>query len=504
MIRLAARAAAALTMVVALGACGTSGPKSVATTVGPMPPVPAGLAAFYHQKLTWRKCNGDLCTWLRVPVDYSHPDGAQIKLGVLKVPASDPSHRVGALIVNPGGPGASGMDFASAGAQGYFGQALTEHYDIVGFDPRGVGVSDPINCGNTAQTDAMVSSIPAPITTAEWEQSNAAARVYMQRCVALSGALARHVSTMEAARDMDIIRAALGQPKLDYFGASYGTYLGATYAELFPKNVGRMVLDGAVDPALSTVQMNLQQAASLQVALDSYLANCVAQADCPLGTSVAAAEAKVGHLLQELQAHPLPTGTSRALNAGYAMRGVWAPLYVRDNWPQLTAALRQVIQQHTGGKLLALADSYDDRDAQGYTDNALAAQTVINCLDNDDYLPWKQAKKLTPEFVKASPVFGRAFVALVPGCSFYPVHTHRMPAAIHAVGAAPIVVIGTTRDPVTPLSWARALAQQLASGVLVTRNGDGHTAYSEGNSCIDRAVESYLVSGTVPRNGLAC
>ncbi|HWU32934.1 MAG TPA: alpha/beta hydrolase [Marmoricola sp.] len=507
MTRWAPRVAAAAALVMALSACGTTSQSSVdpvVTTTGPMPAAASGLASYYRQKLTWRGCDGDLCAWLRVPLDYAHPRGAQIRLAVLKVPATDPARRVGALVVNPGGPGGSGVNFASAGAQGYFGKALTKYYDIVGFDPRGVGASAPINCGNTAQTDAMISAVPAPSTTAEWEAGNAIARAYMDRCLALSGAIAQHVSTVEAARDMDILRAALSQPKLDYFGASYGTFLGATYAGLFPKNVGRMVLDGAIDPALSTTQMDLQQAHSMQVALESYVSDCVAQGSCPLGANTDAAVARVGELLQQIQAHPLPTATSRELNGGFAMQGVWAPLYVRDNWPDLTAAFSEILKQHKGTKLLALADGYVDRGATAYTDNAVAAQTAVNCLDHDDYLPWQEAQKLTPEFMKASPTFGKAFATMVASCSFYPVRTGNRSAAIRATGAPPIVVIGTTRDPVTPLAWARALAQQLASGVLVTRDGDGHTAYSEGNSCINGAVERYLVGGVVPRQGLAC
>lgn len=499
----AARAVGALAALTVLAGCASSTP-AVGPSPTTMPTPPTALTSFYQQKLDWQKCGVDLCATLTVPLDYAHPGSATIKLAVLKVDATDQAHKLGALVVNPGGPGASGVQFAAAGAQGYFRKALTSRYDIVGFDPRGVGKSTAVNCGNTDQTDQVVAENPDPTTAAEWERANAITQAYLMRCQTLSGALAGHVSTVEAAHDMDVLRAALHQPKLDYFGVSYGTFLGATYANLFPGNVGRMVLDGAMDPALSTLQMTLQQARGFEVALRSYVDDCVRQSACPLGSTDEAAVARVQQFLAQAQAHPIPTGTPRELNESLAMYGIWAPLYVKANWPQLTDAFREVFTKDTARQFLDLADAYIGRDDHGYLDNSLAAQNAVNCLDRDDYTPWQQVGSLTPEFVKASPTFGRAFAAMLASCEFYPVQTHNRPAPVHAVGAAPIVVIGTTRDPATPIEWARALAQQLTSGVLVTRNGDGHTAYHTGNACIDDAVENYLVRGVVPHNGMAC
>ena len=495
------RRIAVVVAAVALAGCGEPIAKPVQA---PMPKSPTSLAKYYDQKLAWHTCGSDKCADLTVPLDYAHPDGPTIQLSVLDAPATDPSQKVGDLVVNPGGPGASGVQFAADGALGYFRSALTEHFDIVGFDPRGVSAKAAINCGDTAQTDAMAETNPNPTTPAQWASIMAIAKAYDQRCQKLSGALAGHVSTVEAAKDMDILRAALGQSKLYYFGASYGTFLGATYAGLFPKNVGRMVLDGALDPALSSKEMTLQQAHSMQVALDSYVTGCVSSSGCPLGTSVGAGIAKVQSLLTQIAERPLPTGTSRSLNEAMALYAIWAPLYVRANWPQLTSALTEALTKGTGSQLLALADAYIGRGIKSYQNNALAAQNAVNCLDHDDPVPWQQVESLVPEFEKASPTFGRAFASMLPTCSFYPVQDHHHTSAIRAEGAAPIVVIGTTRDPVTPLAWARALAGQLASGVLVTRNGDGHTAYSEGNDCINNLVEKYFVSGVVPRNGTAC
>lgn len=500
------RRVAVVFAAVVLAGCGTPVAKP-APTPTPTPPLPSSspaLATYYHQKLAWRDCGADQCADLTVPLDYAHPTGRVIKLSVLRVPATQRSHRIGALVVNPGGPGASATQFAAEGALGYFRPALTEHFDIVGFDPRGVSAKAAINCGNTAQTDAIAEANPSPRTAAEWQATIAVARSYMQRCQRLSGPLVAHVSTVEAAKDMDILRAALGEPTLNYFGASYGTFLGATYAGLFPHNVGRMVLDGALNPALSSQEMALQQARSLEVALRSYVAGCVAAKGCPLGTSVPAGVARVQQLLAQVAAHPLPTGTAHPLDEALALYAIWAPLYVRANWPQLTSALTEAIDRGRGSQMLDLAYGYIGRGTTSYDDNALAAQNAINCLDNDDPVPWQQVESLVPEFQRASPTFGRVFASLLPTCSFYPVQDHHRTSAIRAQGAAPIVVIGTTRDPVTPLGWARALASQLASGVLVTRNGDGHTAYSEGNDCINNLVEKYFVSGVVPRSGTAC
>ncbi|GAC1386318.1 MAG: alpha/beta hydrolase [Marmoricola sp.] len=498
------RRVAVVLAAVALAGCGTPVTQPAPTPTMPLPSSPPALTSYYHQKLAWRACGADQCADLSVPLDYAHPSARSIKLSVLRAPATKPSEKIGDLVVNPGGPGASGVDFAAQGALGYFRPALTEHFDIVGFDPRGVSAKAAINCGNTAQTDALAETNPSPRTPAEWQSVIAVAKAYMQRCQTLSGPLAGHVSTVEAAKDIDILRAALGQPRLYYFGASYGTFLGATYAGLFPHNVGRMVLDGALDPALSSKVMTLQQAHSLEVALRSYVAGCVATKGCPLGTSVSAGVARVQRLLAQIAASPLPTGTSRPLDEALALYAVWAPLYVKANWPQLTSALTEAIDQGRGSQMLQLADASIGRGATRSDDNALAAQNAINCLDHDDPVPWQQVERLVPEFEKASPTFGRVFASMLPSCSFYPVQDHHRTSAIRAQGAVPIVVIGTTRDPVTPLAWARALAGQLASGVLVTRNGDGHTAYSEGNGCINTLVERYFVAGVVPRSGTAC
>jgi pimeloyl-ACP methyl ester carboxylesterase len=481
----------------------TSPDSSAPESTAPMPSTSRALARFYHQRLDWHACGGNQCAQLTVPLDYAKPRGRTITLAVLKVPAGDQQHKVGSLVVNPGGPGGSGVQYAAAGPV-VFGDVLPRYFDIVGFDPRGVGRSTPLQCASTAELDRFVASDPDPDTAAERRQMDREVHAFGEGCLHDSGALARHMSTVEVARDMDILRGALGEPKLDYFGASYGTFLGATYANLFPGHVGRMVLDGAINPALSNEKLSLEQAHGFEVALRAYVGNCVSQGGCFLGSTVDQGTRRIRQFLDQVEANPLPTDTSRRLTAGTAMLGIWMPLYVRSYWPQLSAGLQQAMQQRSGSKLLSLADLYTSRGPHGYLDNSLEALYDVNCLDHDDAIPTSQVPSHFPQFLKASPTFGKAFAFGLSTCYSWPIHSGRSSHALHAKGAPPIVVIGTTRDPATPIEWAKALSRQLDSGVLVTRNGDGHTGFHQGNQCVDNAVQDYLVHDQVPRNGLAC
>jgi pimeloyl-ACP methyl ester carboxylesterase len=490
-----------------------AGPSGGATSSTP-DPSPTGsaaqdatadprLARFYDQDLRWRDCGRDKCAVLTVPLDYERPDGKTIGLAVLKVPALDPKGRVGALVVNPGGPGGSGVSYAAAGSL-QFGTPLSRAFDIVGFDPRGVGQSDPLECIDTQQLDALVAFDPDPDTRAERNEMDRLIRGFGQGCLDHSGQLARHMSTKEAARDMDILRAALGERRLDYLGASYGTFLGATYADLFPEHVGRFVLDGAIDPSLSNEQLSLAQAHGFETALRAYVKDCVDRGDCFLGRTVPDGISRIQAFLAQVEKQPLPTGSSRELTEGLAMLGIWMPLYVKDYWGQLTTGLKQAMDDGRGSVLLSLADLYTSRGPSGFTDNSMEALYAVNCLDHDDYIATSQVPSHFAEFEKASPTFGRAFAFGLSTCSQWPVKSGQHTVALHAAGAPPIVVIGTTRDPATPLAWARALAEELQSGHLITRDGDGHTAFQRGNSCVDDAVENFLIKDVVPKDGLSC
>ena len=469
------------------------------------PPDPA-LASFYDQRLEWAACGDDQCATLTVPLDYDDPGGATIGIHVDRRPADEQDDKVGSLLVNPGGPGEPGSVVA-ANAAGYFRPALLRYFDIVGFDPRGTGRSAPVDCLSDTDLDAYVAGDPEPSTPAEALTAVRLTRGLGRGCAQLSGALASHVSTQEAARDIDVLRAALGERVTSYFGFSYGTELGATYAELFPGRVGRFVLDGAVDPAADPREEALVQAEGFETALRSYVANCLDVTDsCFLGDSVDEGLQRIRDLLDQVDQEPLTTDSARPLTAGLALYGIVTPLYSRNTWILLSQALRSAFDGD-GSSLLRLADAYTSRSSDGtYAKNSMEAIAAISCLDDPEGIRPSQVPAEYPAFEEASPTFGRVFAWGLAACRNWPParRLETKPLTIDAQGAPPIVVVGTTRDPATPLVWAKAMASQLDSGVLVERDGDGHTGYNSGNECVDGAIESYLIEGVVPPDGLSC
>ena len=468
------------------------------------PPTP-DLAPFYSQQLSWQPCRDKFeCATLEVPVDYQDPTGDTIELALLKDPADDPAHRVGSLVVNPGGPGAPGTSYAENSSFA-FRQVLRDDFDIVGFDPRGTGQSDPVDCVSDAELDSLTAADPDPDTAAEGQQLQQSYEAFFQGCMQHSDSLISHVTTVEAARDMDVLRAALGEAQLLYFGASYGTKLGATYADLFPDKVGRMVLDGAVDLSIDSRELSLQQAGGFEVALRSYVQNCVDDGDCFLGDTVDDGLKTIQDLIASIEDHPLPTqDDTRPLAVGNAFYGLVAPLYNRDYWSILDQALQMALDGD-GSLLLRLSDLYESRNDDGtYSDNSAEAILAINCLDDPYSITADQVPDQLPAFEQESPTFGDVFAWGLVSCHGVQAKATDKDPKIDAAGAAPIVVVGTTRDPATPYQWAVHLADQLQSGVLVSRDGDGHTGYNSGNDCVDGAVEDYLVDGTVPEDGLEC
>jgi len=407
------------------------------------------------------------------------------------------------LFLNPGGPGASAVDFVDYMAS-LFGDRVRARYDLVGVDPRGVGGSTPIDCLSDQKFDRFTSEDPDPDTAAEIKESRESIRDFGLGCEKLSGAVAAHVSTEEAARDFDIVRTLLGQKEFDWFGASYGTQLGATYATLFPDRVGRMVLDGAVDPSLGSIESSLGQTTGFQRALRAYVSDCVEERSCPLGRTVDPAIDRIAALLQSTDKHPMKTVEKRKLTEGRAFYGIAVTLYNKSTWGMLSQALDSAFKGD-GSVLLRLADYYFDRQADGSYDGNLGESfPAIGCLDTKDKPTLEQVEAAEPDFVKASPVFGRAMAWGAFGCSDWPIAATRPQIPIDASTSAPIVVIGTTRDPATPYEWAQSLTKQLGSGVLLTRKGDGHTAYASGDDCITDLVDDYLVDGTVPKAGTVC
>jgi pimeloyl-ACP methyl ester carboxylesterase len=487
----------------------TSSTPSLAPTPTPQPgasePPKAVLASFYSQQLSWEPCRDKFeCATLTVPVDYKDPTGATIDLALLKDPADDPDQRVGSLVVNPGGPGAPGTSYAENSSFA-FRKVLRADFDIVGFDPRGTGESDPVDCVSDSDLDALVAGDPDPNTPEQGQQLQQSYEAFFQGCMQKSDSLIDHVTTVEAARDMDVLRAALGEAQMLYFGASYGTKLGATYADLFPDKVGRMVLDGAVDLSIDSRQLSLEQAGGFETALRSYVQNCVDDGDCFLGSTVDDGLTTIQELIAGVEQSPLPTQLDgRPLEVGNAFYGLVAPLYNRDYWTILDQALQTALAGD-GTLLLRLSDLYESRNDDGtYGDNSAEAILAINCLDDPYSITADQVPAQIPAFEQESPTFGDVFAWGLVTCHGVQAKATEKDPTIDAAGAAPIVVVGTTRDPATPYQWAVHLADQLQSGVLVSRDGDGHTGYNAGNDCVDEAVEGYLVDGTVPQDGLQC
>nr|WP_238355792.1 alpha/beta hydrolase [Kribbella sandramycini] len=481
------------------GGSTTGGPRP---SSGPVGPIPAGLEQFYQQKPDWERCgSGQQCATITVPLDYQKPAGKTIELQARKVLAKDRGGRIGTLFINPGGPGGSGVDFAeSAGFA--LGASLLRKFDVIGWDPRGVGKSTPVKCLSTEQMDKFIATDGSPDDEAEITQLNDQAKILANGCQQGSGELLPHVGTKDAARDIDVLRGIVGDAQLNFLGFSYGTYLGATYAELFPKNVGRLVLDGAVDPAKTSEENNLAQAKGFDTALEAFAEDC-AQRECRLGRSKADVLAQVDKLLADTDAQPLPGDDERQVTQAVAVLGVIYPLYVKESWPRLEDAVVDGLNGK-GARLLALVDEYTDRSSSGYANNSGEVIYAVNCVDRPDITSLAEAKSEAVEFAKESPRFGPYLLWGSLPCMNWPVKAEDKPHPIKAAGAKPIVVVGTTRDPATPYAWSVGLAEQLESGVLISRDGDGHTGYKAGNSCVDQAVETYLLQGVAPAADIKC
>ncbi|XMA38027.1 alpha/beta hydrolase [Streptomyces albogriseolus] len=517
------RTAAALlaTAALLLAGCSSGSSTSRASTpvagaaaaLAPLPgPTPSALAPYYKQKPAWRDCGvpGFQCATLKAPLDYAEPSAGDVRLAVSRKKATGPGKRLGSLLVNPGGPGGSAVGYLQAYAGIGYPADVRARYDIVAVDPRGVARSEPVECLDGPEMDAYTRVDTTPDDEKETETLVAAYRKFAEGCGAGAPKLLRHVSTVEAARDMDIVRAALGDEKLTYVGASYGTLLGATYAGLFPDRTGRLVLDGAMDPSLSARQLNLEQTEGFGTAFTAFAEDCVRQSDCPLGGR-SASPARVGENLKKffdgLDARPLATGDAdgRKLTESLATMGVIAAMYDEAAWPQLRESLTAAMEEKDGAGLLFLSDSYYERDAKGAYSNLMFANAAVNCLDLPPAFEGPdQVRQALPAFRKASPVFGEGLAWASLNCAYWPVRATGEAQRIEAKGAAPIVVVGTTRDPATPYRWAEALAGQLESARLLTYEGDGHTAYGRGSSCVDSAINTYLIDGTPPTDGKRC
>lgn len=455
--------------------------------------IPEGAEEIYDQELSWSDCDGEQCAELTVPVDWDEPDGETIEVAVLKAEATGDA--IGSLVVNPGGPGGSGVDYARY-ADYIVSPQVRRAYDVVGFDPRGVSRSAPVDCLSDDELDDFLGMDPTPDDAAERTAAQEAAADLGEQCQAETGELLGHVSTQDAARDMDVLRHVLGDRQLTYLGKSYGTYLGTVYAELFPENVGRFVLDGAVAPDLTSAEQTIGQATGFDRATRAWAQACV-EDGCELGESEQEVIDTMLATLEGLDADPLPGGGVE-LTEGWGTVGVAQAMYEQGLWSELNDAL-VAVQQGDGEPLGQLSLQYARRNADGtYSSNIMEAIYAVNCLDHPEETGEDARQELIERAEDEAPIWGRFMVGTSSVCGEWPIEPVSQPREIAAEGAAPILVVGTTRDPATPYEWAERLDAQLADSALLTLEGDGHTAYMRSNSCIDAAVDDYLLTGELP------
>lgn len=494
--------------VTAPGATGSPSPGSSPSRAVPKD-YPAALAAFYTQTVDWSPCSDNAkheCATMEVPVDYARPTGDRFTLALRKAPATDPSKRLGSLVINPGGPGGSGVQYAQYSSFA-FSPAVRAAYDIVGFDPRGIGGSSPVGCLTNSDMDLLFNADPTPDSAAERAELLADVDGVSKRCAARGGERARHMSTAEVARDMDILRVLVGDEKLNFFGGSYGTFLGAVYADLFPAKSGRMVLDSALSPNQTEEQEMAYDIQGFESSIDAFIDWCVARSDCALGRDKAGARQKVVDLLDDVERDGLTTskpGLTR-IGEGWVGFSIFMCLYSDTSWPTLNKGLAQAFTGK-GDILLAKGMSVVERSTSGaYAPTTyLQAMIPVRCADwprasSDPSLAAAQAKAK-----RDHPLWARMTGELYDICRSWPAAGRTPKGTTLAVGADPILVIGNERDPATPIGGTKQLAKDLASGVLLTSDHDGHGTYYAGNSCVDSAVDGYLLRGTAPADGTTC
>ncbi len=461
--------------------------------------------------LKWTTCHGYFqCATLKVPIDYANKSLGQFDIAVVRYRDPNQHNRIGSLVVNPGGPGVSGVEYA-LNAEYIVNPDVLERYDIVGFDPRGIGDSTPISCLTAAEQDASFASDPKPDTDAEYAQALIDTQDFVDKCVAKTPNLA-HFSTQEAARDMEHLRQGLGDTKLNYLGFSYGTYLGTLYAQEFPETVGRFVLDGAVDPTIAIDQQTRVQAVAFDQALANFIADCPKHKNCPLPINTTSQF--FTDLFNKVSTQPLTvtskqsTDTPRQITEGLVVTGTASALYDDDSgWPLLRTAISEALTGD-GTTFAKLADAYNGRNSDGtYKNNENDANVIIECLDWQQSKTNNQIRANVSSFTKAAPVFGPYVAYSGITCNLLNQTINPPAPENHKISfntATPVLVIGTTQDPATPYAWAKRLSSYIVGSHLITLKGEGHTGYGRGSACTDDAVDKYLTTGTTPAKNLIC
>lgn len=451
----------------------------------------------------WSDCGaGFQCGTVEVPLDYNHPGAGTIMIALNRKPATDAAHRIGSLLINPGGPGASGLDWVrgSAAAIGN----LNRRFDLVGFDPRGIGQSAPIKCLDGPEEDAF-NALDAVLDDPEEKQAGIDAdKGFASGCQLRSARVLPFVDTVSAAKDMDLMRIALGDAKLTYLGFSYGTFLGQTYAHLFPTHVRAMTLDAVINPNMQPNDMLYEQIVGLEQNLQAFLADCrarkTAKTPCTYA-KVGDPGTKLMDLMQRLDTNPMNVG-SRQLTRALAVTGVLYTLYDQSTWILLDQALT-LSERGNGAGLLELADQYLGRNADGTYSNEFDANWAVNCLDRPVPMDVATYDALGPKFAQASALFGPDFQYSNLLCAYWPVKPTGKAGPLDAPGAPPILLVGATSDPITPYKWAQAVNQQIAGSVLLTRTGNGHASYNA-SACARQIEDAYLIDLKVPAAGTVC
>ncbi|MCW4466851.1 alpha/beta hydrolase [Glutamicibacter sp. MNS18] len=491
---------AAITAVLGLVLSGCSTPTPQAPTEPSQ--LGSGLETYYEQELTWDSCGSIIeCATVQVPLDYSEPEGESIELALNRRSAQDSEKN---LLVNPGGPGGSGLDLVTSSVPLMFSNELQREYSIIGFDPRGVGRSTPISCLSDGQRDAAREKNLRSWVKEDRDEIREESKKYAQACQENSGDLLGHVDTVSAAKDMDIIRAALGDGELNYLGYSYGTFLGATYANLFPASTGRFVLDGALDPKSGATQVDQAQAVGFEGEITAWLEDCLGTESCPFTGSVDEARGQLHDFLESVEEQPLESSDGRTVPIIDFINGFIVPLYDNSTWPMLSTAMADAMEGDVD-MILMFADLTANRQSDGsYSSNSSEVFGAINCLDRPMDAAEARMEAEAQELQRVAPTLGKYLSYGALGCEYWPYDATGRPGELNATGAGDILVIGTTGDPATPYQWAESLARQLDGGMLLTYEGHGHTAYGRSNDCITQAVDGYLIDGELPQEGTRC
>ena len=456
---------------------------------------PWNLKKYYSQKLKWSNCYQRFeCASFKVPIDYENLKLGQFKLQVLKRAATDPKSRFGSLVVNPGGPGGSGIDYAFS-ANTIVSKDLGAKFDIIGFDGRGIGESEPLRCLTDKEADKFIDIDGDASSPQQISILKSAAKSFADSCAKKAGVKLGHLSTFETAKDMDILRSVLGENKLNYLGKSYGTYLGAIYISLYPQKVGRFVLDGAIDPNIPIREQNLNQAAAFEKSLDEYLK-----------TYNQFSKSDIQKFIDIANTNPIKNKNGRKLTRSLVVTAIAASLY--DNvlgWKRLSLALNEAITNGKPDRLFRIADDYNNRDYSGhYYNNQNDIGIAINCIDWNSRSTFEEIAEFAPNFVKASETFGRFIAYSELTCSYWKAPPIQPKLPFKDIKSTPFIIVGVTKDPATPYVWSVNLAKSFPDSVLLTLDGEGHTGHNRGNSCIDSRVDRYFLRGELPSAGISC